>query len=99
MQVAGNPRLRLEVGPAVVTVEPDGGQLGDGQAEAMRLGDQLDADLEPRVGLDADSADEFLRIRLEGVGGIVGADACQQVQRSSGCCGHATLEPWPADLL
>ncbi len=40
----------------------------------MRLRRQFDADLESSIALDACLAHEGSRVRLEGIGGIVGLD-------------------------
>src|SRR5213076_3019303 len=65
LEVARDPVRHLEVRLPELPIEPDRGDLGDGPAEAPRLRDELDADLEPGVGVDPDLLDERRGVRLE----------------------------------
>src|SRR5205807_9085711 len=77
-QVARDPRRHLEVGAAVLAVEPYGRQLGDRQAATACLGDHLDPHLEPCVRLDSRGPQKIARVRLERIGRVVRADAREQ---------------------
>src|SRR5215831_11756870 len=65
MQVPGDPGGQVEVRSALGAVPPDRGDLGDPAAHAPGLADELDADLEAGVGLDARLVDEVAGVRLE----------------------------------
>src|SRR5258708_7624432 len=71
-EIPAEPRPQLEPRRAHRAVEPDRGQLADRPPQSPRLRDELDADLETAVGVDAHVLDELTRVRLEGVGGVVG---------------------------
>ena len=63
------------------------------------LGDELETDFEPGIGLNTHVADEGGVVGLERIGGVVGSDPREQVQRLPGEARERRLEPRAADLL
>src|SRR4051812_20329205 len=99
VQVLGDPLRELEVRLAVGPVEPDRGDLGDGEPQPTGLGGELETDLESVPAVDPDRADEVRVVRLERVGPVPRAGVREEVERRAGGSGEEALEPRAAHLL